>query len=73
MIKLKPCPYCADIGVESFPRVGIVYGMYGLIATCECPNCENQTWSAIDHAHFMPEEVIDQALEKAKREWNNRV
>ena len=72
MIKLNPCPHCAVDGIESYPRVGLEYGMYGLIATCECRECGNATWEAVDHGHFIPEDEVDRALEKVKREWNRK-
>lgn len=77
MLKAKDCPLCADIGVESKPRVGLHLGMYQIFAVCECPKCENSVIHDIGvgrgRPKFIDAEQIDMMLEKAVREWNKRV
>ncbi len=76
MLKAKDCPLCADIGVESKPRIGLFFGMYQVFAVCECPNCENSVCYDIEtdkrRPKFIDHEKMDMMLEKAIREWNRR-
>ena len=76
MLKAKDCPLCADIGVESKPRVGLFFGMYQVFAVCECTKCENAVIFDVGveagRPKFVDGERIDMMLEKAVREWNKR-
>lgn len=76
MLTAKACPLCADIGIESKPRVGFFVGMYQIFAVCECTRCESSVMNAIDikkRPAFIPAEDADMVLEKTIREWNKRL
>ena len=56
MLKAKDCPLCADIGVESKPRVGLFFGMYQIFAVCECTKCENAVIFDVGELWILPDE-----------------
>lgn len=76
MLKIKPCPYCESIGVETHPRAGLYVGMYNIYAVCDCDKCDNSV--AIDleqkkRPAFYSNRKVVNAINEAIKEWNRRI
>ena len=75
MLKIKPCPYCTDIGIESHPRAGIFVGMYNIYAVCECDKCDNSVAIDLEQKRrpaFYSRDFVTKSINKAIKEWNEK-